>query len=55
MHPYWHAVCSDLAEEGLHDGWNQVSCHDFDVDWLDQLILGLAEQEVWARGELPTV
>ena len=35
--------------------WQAVHAFAFDVDLLDRLVLGLSEQEVWARGDTPAI
>ena len=35
--------------------WQAVDAFAFTLDFLDRLVLGLAEQEIWASGDTPTV
>jgi hypothetical protein len=39
----------------LRGEWQAVDAFDFEEGFLDRLVLALAEQETWARGDLPSV
>ena len=46
------AWSQDHAPKG---DWQAVDAFAFNLDLLDRLVLGLAEQDVWASGSTPTI
>ena len=42
-------------DHAIKGEWHAVDAFAFDLDLLHRLVLGLAEQEVWAGGDTPTI